>query len=76
MGGREVVLFAKARAKPPVWFGNHTWSQPVRLVTSGMFVNEKDAVSATTVEDAELAVATLERAAFEVKVDPGFQTIV
>ena len=65
LGGREVVLFAKAKTKRPSWFSNHPWSQSVRLVTSGMFVNDKDAVSTIKYEDVELAVATLERAAFE-----------
>ncbi len=65
LGGREVVLFAKAKMKLPSWFNNHPWSQPVRLVSSGMFTNDEDAVSKVKVEDVELAVATLERAAFE-----------
>lgn len=65
LGGREVVLFAQAKVKLPSWFSNHRWSQPVRLVTCGSFVNDKDAVSKVRIEDVELAVATLERAAFE-----------
>ncbi|VAW79982.1 hypothetical protein MNBD_GAMMA13-2061 [hydrothermal vent metagenome] len=65
LGGREVVLFATAKTKLPAWFNNHPWSQPVRLVSSGMFTNDKDSVSMVKVEDVELAVATLERAAFE-----------
>lgn len=64
-GGREVVLFARAKTKLPAWFNNHPWSQSVRLVSSGIFTHDKDAVSMIKVEDVELAVATLEQAAFE-----------
>lgn len=65
LGGREVILFAKAKTKLPSWFNNHPWSQPVRLVSSGIFTHSKDTVSMIKVEDVELAVATLEQAAFE-----------
>ncbi|HED19659.1 MAG TPA: hypothetical protein ENI74_09180 [Gammaproteobacteria bacterium] len=65
LGGREVVLFARAKIKLPSWFNNHPWSQSVRLVSSGMFTDDEDTVSKVRYEDVELAVATLERAAFE-----------
>ncbi len=65
LDGREVVLFARAKTRLPSWFRNHQWSQPVRLVTTGTFANEEDAVSTVKVEDVELAVATLELAALE-----------
>lgn len=65
LGGRGVVLFAKAKTRLPVWFINHPWSQPVRLVTTGMFTNDKNDLSTVKVEGVDLAVATLELAAFE-----------
>ena len=65
LGGREVVLFAKAKTRLPAWFSNQPWSQSVRLVTTGMFANDKDAISTVKFENVELAVATLELAAFE-----------
>lgn len=65
LGGREVILFARAKTRLPSWFSNHQWSQPVRLVTTGMFTKHEDVVSIVKVEDIELAVATLELAALE-----------
>jgi hypothetical protein len=65
LAGREVVLFAKAKTKLPSWFSNHQWSQPVRMVTSGIFTDDENTVSTVKAEDVELSVATLERAAFE-----------
>jgi len=65
LGGREVVLFGKAGTKLPSWFRNHCWSQPVTFVTSSIFAGDGDTVSWLKFEEVELAVATLERAAFE-----------
>lgn len=65
LSGREVVLFAKPKTRLPTWFTDNTWSQPVRLVTTGVFVHSMQAVSSVKVEEVELSVATLELAAFE-----------
>ena len=65
LGGREVVLFAKAKTRLPSWFSNRPWSQPVQLVTTSTFANDEGAVSTVKVGEVELAVATLELAALE-----------
>ena len=65
LGGREVVLFARANTRLPSWFSNHSWLQPVRLVTTNMFSNDMNAVSTVKTKDIDLSVATLELAAFE-----------
>ncbi|MEE9255475.1 MAG: type IV toxin-antitoxin system AbiEi family antitoxin [Pseudomonadales bacterium] len=65
LGGREVVLFAKPGTKLPAWFRKHRWSQQVLLVTSSMLESHEDALSTVKVTEVALAVATLERAAFE-----------
>jgi hypothetical protein len=65
LGGRDVLLFARARLRLPSWFRNHPWPQTVTLVTSRLFPDEVDATSSAKFDGFELAVATLERAAFE-----------
>lgn len=65
LGSRQIVLIAKPGTKLPAWFRSARWSQPVVLVTSSMFASDEDATSAVNVTEVELAVATLERAAFE-----------
>lgn len=65
LNGREVVLFGKAGTKLPSWFSSHRWSQPVTLVTSRIFGDNEDRVSMVKIDHIQLAVATLEQAAFE-----------
>ena len=65
LGGREVVLFGKAGTKLPSWFAKRQWSQPVMLVTSNAFSGNDEGVSRVKLGGVEFAVATLERAAFE-----------
>jgi len=64
-GGREVVLFGSAPTKLPSWFTRHTWSQSMSLVTSNSFGENDRATSIVNIDGVDLAVATLERAAFE-----------
>lgn len=66
LGAREVVLFGNPGTKLPAWFDDHSWSRPVRLVTSGVFPGHDKATSMLQVEEVELEVATLEQAAFEI----------
>lgn len=65
LGGREVILFGKAGMKLPAWFAEHQWTQPVTLVTTGVFTSDDTAASPLQFDEVELYVATLERAAFE-----------
>lgn len=65
LGGREVILFGKPGMKLPAWFAEHQWSQPVTLVTTGVFTSDDTATSPLQFDTVELYVATLERAAFE-----------
>ena len=65
LNGREVVLFGKTGTRLPSWFSSHDWSQSVSLVTSNMFGTNSERVSTIKFDGLDLAVATLERAAFE-----------
>lgn len=65
LGGREVILFGKAGMKLPAWFAEHQWTQPVTLVTTGVFTSDDATASPLQFDEVELYVATLERAAFE-----------
>ena len=65
LGGRRVILFGKPGIKLPSWFMRHQWSQAVVLVTSGIFDKGNECTSILEVEGVKLAIATLERAAFE-----------
>ena len=64
-GARAVVLFGNPGAKLPAWFEAHTWSRRVMLVTTGVFAGTEKTTSTVPVDEVELEVATLERAAFE-----------
>jgi len=64
-GAREVVLFGNTGTKLPAWFEAHSWSRPVMLVTTGVFTGTERTTSILPVDEVELKVATLERAAFE-----------
>lgn len=63
--GREVILFGKPGIKLPSWFKRHRWSQPVSLVTTSIFEKSNEDNSMLEVQGVSLAIATLERAAFE-----------
>jgi hypothetical protein len=64
-GAREVVLFGHPGTKLPAWFEAHSWSRPVTLVTTGVFVRTEKTTSTLKVAEVDLGVATLEQAAFE-----------
>jgi hypothetical protein len=64
-GAREVVLFGNPGTKLPAWFEAHTWSRPVTLVTTGVFAGTEKTTSTLPIDEVNLEVATLERAAFE-----------
>ncbi|MGB5199791.1 MAG: type IV toxin-antitoxin system AbiEi family antitoxin [Sedimenticolaceae bacterium] len=64
-GAREVILFGNPGTKLPAWFAAHTWSRPVTLVTTCIFAGTEKTTSTLPVDEVELEVATLERAAFE-----------
>jgi hypothetical protein len=65
LGAREVVLFGNPGTKLPAWFEAHAWSRPVTLVTTGVFAGTEKTTSTLPVNEVDLEVATLERAAFE-----------
>jgi len=65
LGARAVVLFGNPGTKLPAWFEAHAWSRPVTLVTTGVFAGTKKTTSTVPVDEVELEVATLERAALE-----------
>lgn len=65
LGARAVVLFGNPGAKLPAWFEAHTWSRPVTLVTTGVFAGTEKTTSTVPVDEVDLEVATLERAALE-----------
>ncbi len=65
LGKRLITLFAKPGIKLPTWFLNYHWSQPVALTTCGAFRESTDFTSAVRVDGINIAVATLEQAAFE-----------
>lgn len=65
LGGRQVMLFGRTGTKLPTWFSNSRWSQPVTLVTARLFRDPEQAVSMVRIDNLELVVATLERAALE-----------
>ena len=65
LGAREVALFGTPGTKLPAWFQAHAWSRPVTLVTTGVFAGTEKTTSKLPVDEVELEVATLERAAFE-----------
>ena len=62
---RAVVLFGNPGTKLPAWFEAHTWSRRVMLVTTGVFAGTEKTTSTVPVDEVELEVATLERAALE-----------
>lgn len=64
-GAREVVLFGNPGTKLPAWFVGHSWSRPVSLVRTGVFLAAEMTASTLRVDDVELKVATLEQSAFE-----------
>lgn len=64
-GRRDIVLFGKPGTKLPGWFEGHRWSQPIKLVTTGVFAGNDKGTSSLQVDEVELDVATLEQAAFE-----------
>lgn len=64
-GARAVALFGNPGAKLPAWFEAHTWSRPVTLVTTGVFAGTEKTTSTIPVDEVDLEVATLERAALE-----------
>ena len=65
LGGRAIVLFGTLGTKLPAWFSAQHWSQPVTLVTTGVFQDCNEYTSILNVDGVELATASLERAAFE-----------
>ena len=65
VSAREVVLFGHPGTKLPAWFEAHSWSRPVTLVTTGVFAGTEKTTSTLPVDEVDLEVATLERAAFE-----------
>jgi len=64
-GARAVVLFGNPGTKLPAWFEAQTWSRPVMLVTTGVFGSTENTTSTLRVDEVDLEVATLERAALE-----------
>ena len=62
---RAVVLFGNPGTKLPAWFEAHTWSRPVTLVTTGVFAGTEKTTSTIPIDEVDLEVATLERAALE-----------
>lgn len=65
LGGRQVTLFGAPDTKLPAWFTGHTWSQPIRLVTTRSLGQGDNTTSTISLNGVEIEVATLERAAFE-----------
>jgi len=65
-GAREIVLFGHPGTKLPAWFEALSWSRPVTLVTTGVFAGTEMTTSTLLVDEVDLEVATLERAAFEI----------
>ena len=65
LGARAVVLFGNPGTKLPAWFEAHAWSRPVTLVTTGVFAGTEMTTSTVPVDEVDLEVATLERAALE-----------
>ena len=63
--GRTIVLFGQPGTKLPAWFSAHQWSQPVTLVTTGVFQICNEHTSTLDVNGIKLTTASLERAAFE-----------
>ena len=63
--GRAIVLFGNPGTKLPAWFSSHRWSQPVSLVTTGVFQYCNECTSTLDVGGIELNTVSLERAAFE-----------
>ena len=64
-GTREVILFGHSGIRLPSWFRRHQWSQPVTFVTSVKLGDGYKRTSTVDVGGVKIAVATLERAAFE-----------
>lgn len=65
LGARAVVLFGNPGTKLPAWFEAHTWSRPMTLVTTSVFAGTEKTTSTVPVDEVDLEVATLERAALE-----------
>ncbi len=63
--GRAVVMFGNPGTKLPAWFNTHQWSQPVTLITTGVFKHCNDYTSTLNVDGIELTAASSELAAFE-----------
>lgn len=64
LSGRETVLFGGVGTQLPLWFQGR-WSRSVTLITTSVFPEDAYATSPLTVDNVELAVATLEQAALE-----------
>ena len=64
-GRREALLFGGLGIRLPAWFVRGEWSRPVTLVTTSVFGNAGPSASSVRVNEIDLRVATLERAAFE-----------
>ena len=58
-------MFGNPGTKLPAWFEARFWSRPVTLVTTGVFAGTEKTTSTLPVDEVDLDVATLERAAFE-----------
>lgn len=65
LGARAVVLLGNPGTKLPAWFEAHAWSRPVTLVTTGVFAGTEKTTSTVPVDEVDLEVAILERAALE-----------
>ncbi len=65
LGGRKVLLFRKPGVNLPTWFRHHRWLPPVVPVTCGAFGRAESLTSMVKIDGVELAVASLEQAAFE-----------
>ncbi len=65
LGKRLVILFAKPGVSLPAWFVRYQWSHPVKLTTCGAFKESATFTSTVKVGSVEIAIATLELAAFE-----------
>ena len=63
--GREVLLFGHSGVKLPLWFIQHQWSQPVKLITSNTFQDGVKFTSDIELDGIELKISSLEQAALE-----------
>lgn len=65
LGRRRVTLFGTPYTKLPAWFTSHTWSRPMRFVTTRYLGQDVNSTSTVSLNGVDVEVATLERAAFE-----------